>query len=196
MTLASRITDLAAAMSAAVNAAKWGVGDWLVTEQKMLAWTVRPEICSSQVAITAGTAQLSRVKVAKAGTITNVYFGVTNVAAGLTSCAVQIYNTSGVLVATTADLSSTVTTASEKVVPLSVPLAVTLGQELWVVMHAIGTTGPTVRATLTVSGINYGLTTSTPLRTARKTGVTVAPTAIVKTDYTAFANQIPLFMLG
>jgi hypothetical protein len=168
-------------------------------DQNMLGWTVKPEVCSSQVAITAGTAQLTRIKINKSGTINKVYFGLTNVAASLTSSAISIFNTSGVQVATTGDISSQLLATGEKVISLTSGLAVTLGQEYWVVIHAIGTTGPTIRATLTVSGINYGLTTSSPLRTARKTGLTSAapmPSTVTKTDYQAFANQIPLFMLG
>jgi hypothetical protein len=172
-------------------------------DQNMFGWSVPPELCSSQVAITQATSQLTRVKITRSGTVGNVYFGVTNVASSLTSCKILIFNTSGVLVSSTAEMLSGTTTnvltTGEKVVPLLTPLDVTAGQEYWVVIYAIGTTspvGPTIRATLTVSGINYGLTTSSPLRTARKTGLTAAPTSIVKTEYTAFANQIPLFMLG
>jgi len=169
-------------------------------DQNMFGWSVPPELCSSQVAITAATAQLTRMKIAKTGTVNNVYFGVTNVAATLSQCKVLVFNTSGVQVAATADmLSGTVTnvlTTGEKVVPFTAPFDVVVGQEYWVVIYAIGTTGPTIRATLTISGINYGLTTSSPLRTSRKTGLTAQPTSIVKTEYVAFANQIPLFMLG
>jgi hypothetical protein len=165
-------------------------------DQNMLGWTVPPELCSSQVAITQGTSQLTRIKITKTGTISNLYYGVTNVGATLTSCKILIFDTTGTLVATTAELTTVVTSTGEKVTALVTPLAVTAGQEYWIVIYAIGTTGPTIRATLTISGINYGLTTSSPLRTARKTGVTVQPTSITKTEYTAFANQIPLFMVG
>jgi hypothetical protein len=165
-------------------------------DQNMLGWTTKPELCSSQVAITSGTAQLTRFKIAKTGTIGKVYFGLTNVAAGLTSSAIQLFNTSGVSVATTGDISSQLLATGEKVISLTSGLSVVEGQEYWAVFHALGTTGPTIRATLTVSGINYGLNTSSPLRTARKTGLSAAPTTVVKTDYVAFANQIPLIMVG
>lgn len=170
--------------------------DYEPDDHNMLGWTIRPVLVSSQVAITAGTAQMTRIKIVKTGTVNNVYFGVTNIAAGMTSCRIQIYSMAGVLLATTADISTVVTSTGEKVVPLSVPLAVTAGQELMVVVHALGTTGPTIRATVVLPGINYGLTTGSPLRTGRKTGLSAAPTAVVKTEYAAFANQIPLFMLG
>lgn len=174
-----------------------GVRDyWDAGDQGLLGWTVPAELCSSQVLITAGSAQLTRVKIAKDGTIGNIYYGVQTAGASLTSCAIQIYNTSGVLVATTGSLTAVVTATGEKISALTVPLAVQRDQEYWVVIYALGTTGPTIRATLTVNGINYALTTSSPLRTARKTGLAAAPTAIVKTEYTAFANQIPLFALG
>jgi len=170
--------------------------DFSPADHNMLAWTLRPEFVATQVIITAATAQLTRIKIAKSGTITNVYFGVTNVAAGLTSCRIQIFDTTGTLVATTAELTSVVTSTGEKIAALTVPLAVTVGQEYWIVIHAIGTTGPTIRASAALPTINYGLTTSSPLRTGRKTSVTVAPASVTKTDYGIFANQIPLFMLG
>lgn len=176
---------------AVYNSGIFGVQDY----EGILAWTVPPELCSTQQTVATGTMIFARFKVPESGTVARVFFGVTNAAAGLTLARVQVYRPDGSLIGQTANLSALLG-AGDKNIAFETPFEVVAGEELWIVLYSTGTTGPTIRSTAISPSINVGLTTAAPLRTGRKTGITADQETVVKTQIVAFSNQIPFFALG
>ncbi len=172
-----------------------GGSEFDVTDYGLLGWTINPAVCSTQQTLAGGRAYLTRMKIAVSGTLAKVYYKVTNAAASLTKARLQFYNTSGVLLGQTADLSSLLS-PGDKTTNLETPFEVTAGEEIWAVFYCVGTTGPTITSSSIIVPFNFGLTTSSPLRIGSKAFITTDLTSITKTDFTAYANQIPLFMLS
>lgn len=192
--IGAKIKALTAQVNGMGGGSEYRNPEFTAEDYGFLGWTVTPDICSTQQAMTSGTALLTRMKTRAAGNVSEILFRVTNAAASLTLARWRIYDTSGALLGETANISGGLT-VGDKVVAITTPFAVTKGQELWVVFYCTGTTGPTITSTAQIPAVNFGLTTSSPVRTGRKTGVTGDLATVVKTDYVGYSNQIPLAVL-
>lgn len=81
---------------------------WTATDLNYLAMTVDGALCSGNVAPTAGLLQLARLHLPYGGSVTNVHLQVTTAGTSLTTGRnfAGLYTAAGVLVASTADMTS------------------------------------------------------------------------------------------
>lgn len=122
------------------------------SDQGLLAWTYDPDIAGHVTAQSsagvAGRITLTKIQIRKTITWSNVWLGLSGVdtAAALTNCYVGVYNASGTLMGTTADLSATfVNAANAKAIALPLTAAFTAPPgEYFIAMLLNGTWGTNV----------------------------------------------------
>lgn len=106
---------------------------------------------SYDIAATAGTSTLSNQRfnvvrmMATGGTVTNLHVGVATAAAAPNAgVKMGIYDASGNLLGSTADIGTNLTTTGWKTLPLTSSVTVTAAQTIYVGLWWSGTTGPTI----------------------------------------------------
>ncbi len=192
MSLSSRLQLLATRIGSEFKS----VRGYSPLDYGLLGWTARPEDASSALVLTAATATMIRMKVAAGGSCGAVKFSVSTAAVLPVGSRIQIYSLAGVLLAQTGDISSQLTSTGDKSAALTAPTVLSVGQEVLVVLYTLTGTGASLRATTAAAALNMGLTSSSPYRASRKTGVTVDLGTVVATDYSTALTQIPLLALG
>ena len=148
----------------------------------LIAWAYDPaQAVNSSAPSAAGALQVVRVPITQAQTITNVALYVATAGSGLTSgaCFAAVFNSSGALLASTADQSTAWATTGAKVMALTTPQAVGVGY-VYIGFYANGTTLPLFsRASGTGGLANVNLTGAGGASTAWRfavstTGLTTA----------------------
>lgn len=117
----------------------------------------RQNVGTSTGTVASGTALAARAKTLTAGTYTKVRFCTgTTAPAGLTDFRVGVWNaTDGTPLATSANVSATVTAASTLYeIALTSPLSLALGQEVYIGVAVLGTTPGTYRGNASFTQIN------------------------------------------
>lgn len=124
------------------------IASWIPGDHGMITWSADPGLIN-QVAIlpTAGQVNLIKVHVPVATTITNIILSISTAGATLTSGQnfAALYSGAGALLSATADQSTSWATAAMKVIPLSTPQSVAVG-DYYIAFYANGTTLPTFRS--------------------------------------------------
>jgi hypothetical protein len=148
-----------------------------------LSWTQDPATCGAgDNATTAGVLYLLKLKVVNRATlVTNLHVVVTTAGATLTAAQnlLGLYNSSGTLLAQTADQSTAWTTTGYKTAPLTVPQTLAVGN-YYVGILTNGTTPPRFMrgADISASGLNAGLTTATSRYLTSGTTQTALPASV------------------
>lgn len=139
----------------------------LPAEQGLLAWTYDPNMAGHVTAQSnagvAGRITLVRIPIRRTITWSNIWLGLSGVDSGasLSNCYLGVYNSSGTLMGTTADISSSLMTgATAKALALATPFIATPG--MYFVAMLLGGTWTTNSLTFKASGagvsVNAGLT--------------------------------------
>lgn len=162
-----------------------------------LGWTIDPLLASTTFVAASGTLYLARVRVQTTGPITAVHLPITTAAAGLTVSKVAVFSTAGTRLGVSADQGTAWHTGNAvKTVSLTSPTAIQdAGTVLLAGMVVVGTTGPTIRASVTAAGLNLNLTASSPGRAATLASQTDMPTSVTPSG-TTLATQVPLLALA
>jgi hypothetical protein len=132
-------------------------------------WNYDPISAANTLAPTAGVLYLLRVQVRKSDTLAKAWFAIASTAgmALTTGNYLGLYNSSGALVASTNDLTSSITSSGEQSYTFTSAASVTAGF-YWVGLLFNGTTLPTlVRASGVVTGLSNGPTTTATKRFAQ-----------------------------
>ena len=138
----------------------------LPAEQNLLAWTYNPDMAGHVTAHSsggvAGRVTLVRIPIRSTITWSNIWLGLAGVDAGasLTNCYLGVYDTSGTLLATTADVSSSLSSSAvAKALPLATPFTATPG--MYFIAMLLNGTWTTNSFTFKASGagisVNAGL---------------------------------------
>lgn len=135
------------------------------SDQNLLAWSFDPNMAVNSTPLaTGGVIHLVKVNLRYAATITNILYQVSVIGGTLTlnDCYVGLYDSTGTLRGTSADLSSTWdATTGLYTTPLTTPYAAPAGS-YYVAFVATGTTGPSITRCQSLAGssatINAGLT--------------------------------------
>lgn len=143
-----------------------------------ISWNYDPTLANtSTTGPTAGQAYLSLLPIRIATTVTNVILNIATAGSGLTSgqCFAGLFNSSGTLLAATADQSSPWATPGLKTQALTTPQAISAGI-YYVGIFGNGTTLPKFRYISTAIGVNGGQFTASPryVIDSTNTGLTTA----------------------
>jgi peptidoglycan/xylan/chitin deacetylase (PgdA/CDA1 family) len=178
------------------------LSDWLVTDQGLLAWSFDPIFAYTNTSVVAGTMYLTRVRLSASATISNIYAQVQNTAgSGLLGTYVGMYNSSGTLVASSADVSATFQSTGGKAAALSASYSAPAGLYWVAFLVASGTTMPKLgmNANTASSDINIGLSAAAgTLRyaTGTTTGLSSLPASISPTSGMSGSPTAFWFALG
>lgn len=117
-------------------------GGWRPSDHGALTWTQDPAAAQGGAASVAGTLYLMRVPVRRSATTTAIGVSVITAGSGLTASQnlAGLYNSSGTLLATSADQSGVWNSIGYKQITLS--QAVTAGQAYYIALLTNGTTPP------------------------------------------------------
>jgi hypothetical protein len=138
----------------------------LPTDFGYAAWTYDPIMASNSTAPTGGVLYLSRIQIRSTITVSKVALGVVSVSGmSLTSgqCFIGIYDSTGAKVATTADLSATITAAGEIAVSLASSITLNAGF-YWAGILLNGTTPTIARCQGQINNLGSGQLTSATRR--------------------------------
>ena len=122
----NKITGLAAGTNPgdAVNFAQAST-PWRATQQGLIAVTSDPALVSNTFSPTKGVIYVSSIYIPTAGNVTNILYRITTAGTSLVSCYAGLMDSSGNVLATTADLSTPWAITGVKYTPLSSPYNIT-----------------------------------------------------------------------
>lgn len=151
-------------------------------DHNLLGWTYDPAFAQGGSSVTSGTVYLGRLRLENDASVTNVILTVTSAGSGLTASQnfAGLYDTSGVLIATTADQSTAWQSLGAKTMALSGgPFGLTAG-DYYVALLSNGATPPNFLRAQSVSSstLNIGLTTATGRYLEDGAGNTPLPASI------------------
>lgn len=151
-------------------------------------------IASSNLTITSGTVYGVLAYAKTAGTFTKIRFATagSTTPSGLTDVRLGVYNSSNVLMASTANLSSTVTASSTLYdnLALGTPVTTTAGQQLYLAIAFVGTTVPQVKGANPISGMS-GLTPVLAKTSSGYTGGTLPSLGSAATGNVVWIELVP-----
>lgn len=159
-----------------VDTTKWSASDY-----SLVSWSGDPALFTNSTAPTAGVAQVVKLKINKATTITNIALGITNTPSGLSNCYVALYDSSKNLItgSQSADQSTNWSTSGSKTVALGTPVSVSAGYIYAVFWVGAATTVPTFLRAAGLSTANFGLSTANSRFATGNTGLTTtAPSSL------------------
>lgn len=148
-----------------------------------ISWNYDPSMAGGGSQPAAGVLQMSSLFIPQTTTITNVVLGVTLVGATLTAGSnfAGLYDSSGTLIDTTADQSTTWTSVGPKVMPLTTTHSLPAGT-YWVAMATTGTTRPSFHRAGSFTGlgsiVNQGLSAATYRFATTGSGITTLPASV------------------
>lgn len=163
-------------------------------DQNLIAWNYDPAFISVNTAPGAGVVFFARTHVLTAVTITNIFAHIATAGASLTANAnyVGLYNSSGTLLATSADQSTNWTTTGLKTMPLTTAQSVAAGYYFLAILTN-GTTIPSfsrAASAAPVSALNAGTTSTTPRQATYGSSQTALPATLVLTS-SLTNNNVP-----
>lgn len=175
--------------------------DWEPSDHGYLGWTFDPLLVNSSVSSITGRLVLTRVNLRSAQSISNVllYYDTAGTTLTAGQCLAGVYNSSGVLVAQTADQSTAWSTAGNfgliNAIPLTgAPFSVGPGF-IWVATLAVGTTTPlfgkfNAKASSLPNGTSAGASPGLSLANSRMalhttTGLTALPASFTPSSQLA-----------
>ncbi len=136
---------------------------------RMLAWTADTTTIMSSSLTTGGTLYLNKIYIPQTIVVTNILCSVqTAASANLAASYAGIYDSAGILLGQTADIQTNLETTGTKTLPLSAPLTITGGPDVWVYVALLCPTGATTYPALARAAgstvINFGLTAADGFR--------------------------------
>lgn len=149
-------------------------GFWTPDDHGLVTWTYDPAHVSGTATVgSAGQVQITRVHIDQATTVTNVILCVGVAGATLTTgqCFAALYNSSGALLAQTADQASAWTSTGVKTMALAAPQAVAAG-DYYIAFWYNGTTSPAFYRQGNSAAINVGMSAAAPRFGVANTGIT------------------------
>lgn len=155
----------------------WGGSTFQASDTTgFLAWTIDPAIFSTAIAATNNTLTLIRVNIRNSISVSNVCLYVTGGGVSLTSSEnyAGLYNSSGTLIASTADQTSSWASSGLKTMALSGgPYGLTGGTFAWIAFLAnTSSTTPTFTGTSS-NALEAGLTAATARTATNGTGTSI-----------------------
>lgn len=157
------------------------------SDHGLIAWTQDPATLPDFFSLGAGVVYLTKVKVTKAATVSNILYGVYTAGTGLTAAQnlVGLYDATGARLAVSADQTTAMGSTGLKTAAIT-PVALTTGY-YYVAFLANGTGVPSVVAggVGTVSVLNVGLAASASRALTTAAGNTALPATI------ALGSQTP-----
>ncbi len=164
------------------------VPQWTPEDHNLKGWTMDPAgLAAVTGTITAGVVQLARVKVRRAGPVTNIHLYVTAAGVSLTTgqCFAALYDAVGVKLATTADQATAWQSTGPKTMALAGgPFNVPPG-DYYIAMWANGSTPPGFQAGTLLSLANIGLAAPNLRNATADTGITTTGPATLGTQTAA-----------
>lgn len=151
-----------------------GRAHWSPEDQNFFTWTQDPATCTAgQLVPAAGTANFARLHLPEAKTVSNLTMFVSTAGSGLTTGQnfAALFNSSKVLLSTTADQSTAWASTGTKTMALSASQTCAAG-DYFLVFFSNGTTLPTFLRGVSQSAVNAGLTSSTSRYGTADTGLT------------------------
>lgn len=141
-------------------------GNWLPSDQGMVAWSYDPSEAANNQTLTSGTVVYVALPIREATSFTNIVVPISVAGATLTAGQnlVGLYNSAGTRVAVSADQAANWTTTGVKTVPMvGAPIALSPGM-YFLAYLSVGTTPITILRESNITNanlINYNLTTAT-----------------------------------
>lgn len=156
--------------------------DWTAPDQNLLTWTQDPVTVSQSFSLANGQVYLSKLKIVNRSTVvSNISYGVT--VAGTTptagQCFVGLYNSSGTLLASSADQGTNFSSTGTKTAAIT-PQTLAVGSYYVAFLSNVGGTVPQVASggSGTVSSANLGLTAGTARSLTTGASNTTLPASI------------------
>lgn len=155
---------------------------WTPPKMGLIAWSYDISNATLNTQPTAGTLSMVRLPIPAATTVTNVILAVATAGSGLTSgqCFAGLFNSSRVLLSSTADQSTSWNSTGAKIMPLAAAQAVTPG-DYFVGFFYNGTTAPAFARAASAPFINLGLSTANSRYATADTGRTTSLPATAAT---------------
>lgn len=157
-------------------------------DQNLLAWTGDPNdaghVTAQSAAGVGGRVTLVRIKFRRATLVSNIWLGLSGLPAGgdaLANCFIGLYNSTGTLVAVSADISASLTTgATAKALPMVTPYQAAPGfYYIALLLNGTWTTNSfTLKATGGGISVNAGLSAGSLRYSTVLTGQTSLPSSI------------------
>lgn len=169
------------------------------TDQGLLAWSFPAEYALSAGANTLGFLVLTKIKIPKTISVTNLITGVVTAGASLTSnqCLAGLWTSGGTLIGSTADQSAVWNSTGLKTMPLTGgPFPVTGGDTTFVYAGFLANGSSTVPAFSGISmnglGLAYsaGLAAATYLAAYQGGGLTALPSPLVPGSNNLYSGRI------
>lgn len=162
---------------------------WLPTDSGLLAWNFDPVAAPSSTVVTLGTLYMCKVRVTPGVAINNVLLQVGTAAANLTHAYVSLYNTSRVLLGSSANANTAWSTGTGlKTTALTAPVTPT-EQYVYAGFHFYGDSSPTAPALVrgsNISVINAGGQNRFATSSTGLTGASPDPAASLAASALAF----------
>lgn len=164
---------------------------WMPEDYGLLAWAYDPDVAINTTTLTpAGTLFMTRLKIRKPMTITNVIINVVTAGVTLTAnqCFAALYNSSLGLLSATANQATNWASTGVKVMALSAAQAVAAG-DYFVGFYYNGTTGPTLSRAASSTVVNLSQTAAQSRNATSSTGLTTAmpaPAAALVANFNSF----------
>ena len=111
-----------------------------------------------------GEVWLTKIPLSTAGRISTVSLSVATAGSGMDYCRLGIYSADGELIASSASLTSAMSTTGNKDIPMPTPSNLAAGTEVYVGLLWAGVTGPGIRGAAGAGIANMGITDSSQLR--------------------------------
>jgi hypothetical protein len=192
------VTQAAPVRSYAIGTSAWGVfallnragtwrlahaepqaleAEWALSDFGLLGWSNNPTLFSTTAQPTSGGIRMSRIKLPRAATISQIMMVVNTAGATLTSgqCLAGLYDTSFNRLAVTDNQSTAWTSTGVKTMNLTSSVALAAGEYYGAVL-AVGTTTPSFYSAGTATSNAIGRTTTTALGLSADSGQTSLPT--------------------
>jgi Right handed beta helix region len=154
----------------------------------LLEWNFDPTgISTASQVLTSGTLHLIKITAQASATINNIITAVNTVGATLTAGQnfAALFDSAGNRIGITADQSTAWTTTGLKTMALTAGVAVTAGQDYYIVLLSVGTTPPSFpRSASSTVAANAGLATTALRFAANATGQTSMPSTITLSSNT------------
>lgn len=147
----------------------------------LLEWNYDPMIGTSSTVLTSGSLYVDKITPAVGGTILNLHVTVITSGVTLTSggCHAVLYDSAGVELARTADMSTTWNSTGFKTMALNTAVNLRAGADYYVAIIAVGTTPPALlRGATAISTLNAGQSAALQRFSVNGTGLTAAPSSI------------------
>lgn len=168
-----------------------GIKEFVPADQGYNGWAYDPVMAANNTQPVAGVPVLVKVRAVQTGTTNSIHLNVNNAGSGFTAGAsyVALYNTSGILLAQSADISTALGTTGAKTVPLAVAPNVTGGEFYYVYIVINATAMPALNRAGNVGAINQNLGPGTYRFATLDSGISSPPPTLTLSNCVALSTS-------